>query len=844
MTQLTAGSGPGLVGVSRRSRATAVASLLSIGSAVVVGRRWRGGRLITTFAMPALLMYVGLFLIQAISLSPGQAAAAALGTSANGIVNAVGMDKVEAVDKLLQSPGVSVERLTVRTGTLVDTGTMRQTVNFETANWASPHLQTLWQLHAGSWPLRPTEVALSGEAMKVLKVGLGGTLSVPAIHSKLVVVGELRDPTALDRIDVVASSSLSELFTDNYSAYVSFTLFGPPDSIASVATEAEGHGVGVNVRAAIVGQQRASLLGQQIVTVTVPAAVMIIALSAAAMILRVRRSGRQLAILYACGIRPSRLIAATRLSFFTVAALGSLIGVAVGAAVGALLRPWISWIAQHEPSQSVISASNVWLTIVFVTGVGTCSAWVPGRAVLRGLGTFDGGSQLRKPRPYLSGIGFLLAAIGIIGGVQVTSIPFIAVYLSLAFIGCLLALPAVTRGVWRLSTRGGFVSEVGLRQLARDPKRPTAAALVGVVMMIAAAGSLTYYSSFQAQSAAADIGGVPKGVAAIPLRTIGPTPGLLRDLHGAAGVSGKVSSLNQLVSTLDKGKSTWDRFPYWVTDASGSSDELFGVVTRDDFSGAVGREPSDAEWKAISEGQLVQFSGSATGALKLGVDPAASAPPSAGGVAKSRLPSGQPLPAPVQLDRSAGHDSGSNKFVVGQVFAKQFDLEMNTTYLTVWIPGHIDAGLGSRVSSVAERYGIAASEVVFHSGLPKPLPFDWRFIVTASTALLLLALGLTVLAMSEDARPFFQSLFALGIKPATQRRVLAVQSAAIALVAIIVGVPLGVTAGVASIHVFLNDASITWAVPKIALLCLGCIVGAAAVGVLKPGERKTSELSS
>lgn len=260
MTTPVAETQPHVLGVSKQSRAAAVANIFSIGSAVVVGRRWRGGRLVATFALPAMLMYVGLFLIQAISLSPQQAAANALGASANGIVNGVGLDKADAVGELLQGPGVSVERLTVRTGTLVDSGTTRQTVNFETGNWASPHLQTLWQLHAGSWPLGPSEVALSRGAMRVLKVGLGGTLSVPAIRSDLAVVGELRDPTALDRIDVVASSTLSTRFTDNYSGYVSFTLFGPPDAIARLANGAAERGVGVSLRAEIVGQQRASLL--------------------------------------------------------------------------------------------------------------------------------------------------------------------------------------------------------------------------------------------------------------------------------------------------------------------------------------------------------------------------------------------------------------------------------------------------------------------------------------------------------------------------------------------------------------------------------------------------------
>ncbi|HKC27912.1 MAG TPA: hypothetical protein VKB75_07855 [Jatrophihabitans sp.] len=831
---------------------------------IFAGRGRRLLRLVVLFAAPALIMGVGTFALHALELTPDQRAHSDMGSAA-GVLRPVPAEFADASDLLRAGRGrVSASAYAIHYGNTVFVDGLERETTVMTADWTSALQRSRWHLISGRWPVGENEVAVTSAARTALHAGLGRPIRIGGLAGAVNVVGVVEDPTALKSETLLGSTEFDHALAHadsntNTVGGVGYLLTGPKQDVTAVVRAAEAAGVAATTRDHVRAIQTRSLLRRQSLIVSAPGVVLVVVLSAAAFVLRVRRAGRQGAILMALGVRPATLVWAARLAAAATAIVGAAVGTALATAVNALAAPTLGRAAGHVVDVPIFSVSSVALTVVIVATAATVAAWLPARAASRGMRRFDGSPPHTAPmyrRVVIAG-GILAAAF--LTAVTAHAQPIAATALAAAALAALLLVPSMLQLVASLTRRTPLLVQVATRQLARNGRRPAVAVAVGMAVMIAAAGSLTYTNTLRAVDRRADSGATHAGTAGVPLRRIGPTPRLIDQLRHAAGKDGRVGAATEIVPTGDiPRRNRLAASTYYVVDHGGRlAGDIGAVATKDDFAAITNREPTAREWRQLVSGAALHVGGG-FGSYVMQAD----APQPAGAEATSlsvahgtreMVGVGPPGPAPYAGARISftaqpsepvsdlAHTSAD--FVVGPAFVAMHHLLLNTTYLYVWTGGGIDPGLGDRVRQVAEHNGIAASEVIFGTGALPPLPFDWRLVLISAIVLLWLGVGLCMLAMSEDAQAFYQSLFALGFASWRQRVVLVTQSMLIGIVGATFGTLLGLAAGVASVHALGVEPELGMGSLTLAMLVFGAVVGAGAIGAMGRSQRTTDELT-
>lgn len=831
---------------------------------VIAGRGRRFIRLVGVFILPAFVIGVAMFAVNALQLTPAQQAQRYMGSAA-GVLLPIDVHFASPTGVLGYGHGrVHADRYGIRLGQTVFVHGLERETRVWTANWAAPLPRSQWRLLSGHWPHGSRQVALTSATARSVSVHLGQSIRMGGLGTTLTVVGIVEDPTALDSDAMLGAPAFDAVLgranpnTDTSSS-VGYLLSGPSSDVARVVNAAARSGLAAYTRDQVSAVQARTLFHTQSLTVTAPGVLLVVALSASAFIVRVRRAGRQLAILMALGVRPATLVRASRLAAVWTALLGAVLGTILATVLNVSMAPYLGRAAGHEVAVDAVSVTSVLLTLVIVTGSATLAAWLPARVAGRGVSQFDGSPPLMPPRRLLSLAAAGVLALAILTAFTVDRQDSVVVAVIAAVGAALILVPAALRLLAASSSRAPMLLRLASRQIARDVRRPAAAVAVGMVVMISAVGSLTYYDSLRALERSADSGSFHAGYAALPLRRVGPTPQLVDELLAAAGPDGHVGSRTEVVPTARvPAQDRLNVSDYYVVDGAGNlAGTLDSVATPDDFEAIAGRRPSSREWRLLSHAGALHL-GAAGGQFMMVADRVAPGkvkvriitnPTRRGNKVSIGPPGTQRFTGPQVTFAAQTGDPVSDpahtdaNFLVGPSFVTRHHLYTITSYLAVWTQGRIDPQLGDRVRSVAESNGIAASEVIFHTGGLAPLPFDWRLILISAVILLWAGIGITVLSMSEDARPFYQSLFALGLGGWRQRVVLATQAALIAAVAMLFGIPIGLAAGVASVHALDANAAVAMDGQAIALLSIGAITGAALIGALRTGQRSIDELS-
>jgi putative ABC transport system permease protein len=849
----------GLRGLSPQARLAVV-----IGRKIIAGRGRRLVRLVALFMAPAFIICIATFTVSALQLTADQRAQSYMG-SATGVLLPVPEEFANPADLLRAGHGqVTAHLYVARLGYTVFVNHLERETLVITADWTSAVARSRWHLIAGHWPVGSREVAVTSAARKSLQAGQGGTVRMGGLAGPIRVVGVVEDSTALHSVTVLGSPGFGNALAHanpnaSTAASAGYLLTGPQADVAAVVRAARRAGAAARTRDEVRAVQAQTLLRSQSLTVTVPGIVLVVVLSAAAFIVRVRRAGRQMAILMALGVRPATLVWAARLAAVAAALLGAVLGVLIATAVNTLIGPALGRAAGHEVGVASFSLWSALLTAAIVTGSAAVAAWLPARVAGRGVAKFDGAPpQAASGKALGAGAAALLAVASVVAfSVDVQPPAYAA--LGAATLAAVILIPSALRLLVTVTKRTPLLVRVASRQLARNTRRPAAAITVGMAAMIAAVGCLTYYNTLRAVDRRADGGSTHAGTAAVPLRRIGPTPALIAQLRDTAGTNGRVGALTEVLPTAQiPASNRLLTSPYYVVVPAGQGGgALDAVASTDDFAAIAGRRPTPQEWRALTQGQVLHLGG-APGTYTMRAD--ATQPDTAKqtrtrGASGRRVmmdvgPSGpRRFTGPqitfdaVASDPVADPAHTDADFLVGPMFVAQHHLYLETIYLYVSPGGGIDPELGDRVRHIAEQNGIAASEVIFNTGSLVPLPFDWRLVLVSAVVLLWLGVGICMLAMSEDARPFYQSLYALGFASWRQRLILMTQAVLIAVVAVGLGTLLGLAAGVASVHILGATPAIAMGNRTILLLASGAIIGSAAIGAVRPGQRATDELN-
>lgn len=851
--------------MSQLGRGLAVSQLglsLVIARKVIAGRGRRLLRLVVLFMVPAFVIGVASFAINALQLTPAQRAQHYMGSAA-GVLLPIDVHFGDPTDVLRAGHGrVTADRYAVRLGQTVFVNGIERETRVWTADWTSPVPRSQWRLMSGRWPRGSREVAVTSASAQSLRVRPGQSIRMGGIGSTLLVVGIIEDPTTLDADALLGSPALEALLaagklSTSTTTSVGYLLSGPHMEVASVVNAAVRGGLAAYTRDQVSAVQARTLFRTQALTVTAPGVLLVVVLSASAFIVRVRRAGRQLAILMALGVRPATLVRASRMAAGWTALLGAVLGVLLAAALNLSMAPSLGRAAGHDVAVPALGLGSILLTLSIVVGSAVLAAWLPARVARRGAAKFDGSAPVKASRPLVGTAAAGVFALAVLTTVAVRGQTWVVAALVVAVCAALFLLPATLRLIAAITSEGRLLVRVSSRQVSRNFRRPAVAVAVGMVVTISAVGSLTYYASLQALDRSGDSGSVHAGFAAVPLRRVGPTPNLVQQLLTAAGQDGRIGARTGVSPTAHVPAS--DRLgysAYYVVDAVGNlAGTLDSVATQSDFVAIVGRSPSMREWRVLTHAGVLQLGG-AGGHFTMLADQLGSGKtmiitnPARHGNRISVGPGGPQrfLGPQIEFDAHPG-DPVSDlahtdaNFLVGPSFVSLHHVYTSTDYLYVWTDGRIDPQLGDRVRAVAESNGIAANEVIFDTGGLAPLPFDWRLILITAEVFLWVGIGIAVLAMSEDGRPFYQSLFALGFASWRQRIVLAVQAALIAAVAMLFGIPIGLAVGRAAVLLLDATAPVTTDPGTITFLTFGAIAGAALIGALRAGQRSIDELS-
>ncbi|SDJ35916.1 FtsX-like permease family protein [Frankineae bacterium MT45] len=821
-----------------------------IARSVVIGRGTRMIAPLLLFAVPAILIFVATFVVSGLGTNPEVTANHRMG-SAQAIVS--GLDAKVGVEEAEGSrrSGSEIADLTASLATPVEVesyligranvyvGSLRRNVEVMTGNWSLPVFRSFDTLQRGSWPVKAGDAAISAALASRYKWVVGSTVRLESVHQPQRIVGIFLDQSrfAAERIILPRSIRLITTSLDANTVYqTNYLVSGSAATVEQLAREAIEVGVGVQTRKALVESADARIFRTNFMVVLIPGMVLVATLTSMATVVRVRRSSRQFAILLAIGVRGSTIVWSARAAALSASFWGATLGVVLASALSWTVASSIRGIAGHQLNADPASLSVACVTVFLVTAVAVLAAWIPARVARRGVASFDGRPPTPSAGAWPSIVGAAMLFGGALAGVRIGGAgSWLA--LGVAGVGGIVLVLALLRALSAAADRvGGHRTRIALRQLVRDRTRPVIAMAVALLAMGAASAELVYYDTKLAGAELSNVGTVHPGFAELPLRRVDSSAELTRSVVAAAGPDAKVAQISTLLAGPNPPQNLLSGLRWQAQDVSGSSASIDVVSDRAGFEAVAGRPPTAREWQAISAGTAVVLKDSVRAGGLTAV------PQTLGGTSAAPV---RAIPlAAIARDGSVDEAHIDAQVVVPQSFGLVNHIPTRIDAYFAWIPGRIDPGLGDRIGGVAEAHGIAADEVLFPVVALLPFPLDWRLVVLASCCLVVVGTSLAVLALSEDARPFFQSMFALGVSGRSQRAILARQALVLSLVGTALGFGLGICLGLRLARTEGVDFMLTIPYQRLTLLALLAAAASTVIAALKPPARSISELAA
>jgi putative ABC transport system permease protein len=375
-----------------------------------------------------------------------------------------------------------------------------ETVDFRAQNPRGAYGGALLALRQGSYPVGPSQVAVTDGVAALLSLEIGETLALDG-HRRTV-VGIVENPRDLrDEFALVSPSSAGA--PDHVAVLVDAdadSLRAFRQSLADGVDDGRSAFVGSEARPS---NQTASALAMfSVATVFLLLASLV---AAAGFAVIAQRRLRQLGMLAAIGATQKHLRLVLLTNGAAVGAVGALNGTIVGLALWLAIVPTFEPAVNHRIDPLSLPWTLLALVVLIAVLGATAAAWWPGRAVARVPVTLA--LSARPPRPKPAHHSAIVAAVLIAAGIgslafaNRSSPPLIIAGILATILGTLLLGPLAIRLFARAAGHAPITPRLALRDLARYQGR-SGAALAAITLALGIAASVVVVAAAEAKRAA------------------------------------------------------------------------------------------------------------------------------------------------------------------------------------------------------------------------------------------------------------------------------------------------------------------------------------------------------
>ncbi|MEV8095851.1 FtsX-like permease family protein [Kitasatospora sp. NPDC085879] len=810
---------------------------LRIAWSIVIGTGRRRAMLLLLFAVPVLLATAAASVVDTLNLSPQQLATAAMARAD------LQVDRTQpgpapadlaAVVGPLPAGSRAVPYYKAPEFPVVLDGLTRH-VTYRESDWTAPATEGWLRTKAGRLPAGPAEAAVSEHLARAHHLGVGDRLRFHPDDTPTVVVGVVEDPTAYGADLVAGGPGLFETrFDPARAAELGVTrgwLVTGRGAAAVVGPRAGQQHLAVRTRPQVAAAAR-TLLSAQPGLVALPGLLLVLAGAAAAFSIRMRRLQRQFGLLSAVGFDGARLVRVARTAGLLAAAAGGAVGVVLGTALGAAVRPVVRSVVGRDLASVDVAPGRMLLLLTATVLCGALAVWLPARlaathTVRRRLSRVPAASTGRRRKRWAAGCGVLAAAAVVAGIATGSSSPGVVGGVAL-LTATLLLVPDLLVLLGRAAGRLAPGPRFGLRDLARDRRRPAAAVVFGVVTVALATSTAIFVGSNAARDAREYAGSRHQGQIEVVLRDAPPSAAVEAAVRGAVGAQASVVPVQGVYASDRPAADAPSRvaLPRVALRAqSGRSVNPFGslqiVETAEEFRALTTRDWTPAEAAALTAGSVVAFDPGFVrgGKAVLAFEPKQGVP------ARSQLTVAAVPGAPVDrttLNRAIGVLTGSTARGLGL-------FPVTTTYLATPQDG-LPQDIESRLGTALEPLGIPATDLRIERPYTPPVPARWNVMTAVSGAMVLIATLLAVSASTQELRPQLRLLHVVGFGGRTQRTVAATQAVVITTLSLACGLLAGFVLAGAQLWPQGTTLVVPWA--SLGAAVLGLIAAAGLAGFL------------
>ncbi|MFJ1752734.1 hypothetical protein [Kitasatospora sp. NPDC088134] len=871
---------------------------LALAERVVIGRGRRRAMLLSLFAVPVLLAALTAGCLQWTTATAEQRATDRMGSAAAVLEPAHGPSTGGTAPDVLgrAAPGATATELVgaLQYPLLVDGTTVQ--VGYWESDWERGPARAGFRLLDGRFPTGPGEVAVTAAFADAHRLGVGGTVVGRWSDRPARIVGLVEQPQAHDARTVLGGPGQAAAWYDRvhaleYGTSSSWLLDLPAGTdTARLAERVRAAGWILTTRDGIRASR--SMIEREPGVVTAPGVLLVAVGAAAAFGIRMRRLQREFTLLSAVGLDGRWVLGVCRLAGVTASLRGTVTGYLLGVLLSLAARPLLRAVTAKDLAPVAADPTGAVLLLVLSVGCATLAIWFPTRlaqrrpvARRRSADRPARHGAARRAAAVSAGLGAAaLAGALLLGGSRDQS-ALLATAGSLALFAVLIgSVPACLRLLARAAAPAPAMLRIALRNLAREPRRPTAAVAIGIFAVASSTAVLAIVASGAQEQRRHYTGNRHLGQVEALLRHEDGPDRVAAGLRAAFGPGTPVAVVKEAVAAPPAGDTVPaggtvpavgtvpvngapNRLgtPSWsvlsvggrevVGPGSGTGHDrgLVGVVdTPEEFAAVTGRAPGAEEWRTLgSGGLLAMHPGYLDGGRAVLLEPSAPAAPAA-----SPGPGADPGADPGSAAGSAPPPAEPRRTVPGVLAAEVEATTLNrvgalvTTptarawgadVLTVSVmasPGEaLPADGEQRVARALEPLGVPVTDVRIERGPLTAFPVKWLLVLGLGSLAAAVSTVLALSASAQELRPDLRRLFEMGFPPGARRAVVSWQSVAIALLAVLGGTAAGLVLGCARLLPYRIALAVPWG--SLGLWVLGPILlGALAGPLLAPSGRR------
>jgi putative ABC transport system permease protein len=417
-----------------------------------------------------------------------------------------------------------------------------ETVDFRAQDPGGAYGSGLLAVRRGSYPVGPSQVAVTDGVAELLRLEIGSTLALDG--RRRTVVGIVENPRKLsDEFALVSPSSAGApdhatvLLDTSDESISSFIRHSP----GSAFTGSEGR---PNDRTAD------TLAMFSVATVFLLLASLIAAAGFAAV---AQRRLRQLGMLAAIGATQKHLRLVLMANGGIVGAIAAVCGTIAGLALWVAVAPTLESAAGHRIDRLSLPWGLIVAAVALAVFAATAAAWWPGRTVARIPVMLALSGRPPRPRPArhaaIAAAALIAIGIGCLALSDRDRPPLIIAGIVAAIVGTLLLGPPAIRSFSGVAGRLSIAPRLALRDLARYQAR-SGAALAAVTLALGIAATIVIIASAEHAKEAAQ----PPNLSDRQIRVYMSPPGVPGDpaIEAVAQVKRLTARVSQLAAGLDQ----------------------------------------------------------------------------------------------------------------------------------------------------------------------------------------------------------------------------------------------------------------------------------------------------